>query len=148
MTVESAGKVFLCLSISLDGFAAGPNIGPEHLLGEAGERLHDWMGDDPEIAGELSVGTGAFLVGRRMFDLGLDQWGEDGAFGVPCLVLTNHEREVLRRGSTTFPFVINGIESALARARAAAGDKHVCVIGGPTLAQQYLAAGLIDEIRL
>jgi dihydrofolate reductase len=148
VTVESAGKVFLHLSMSLDGFAAGPNIGPEHPLGEGGERLHAWMADDPEIAGEFFAGTGAFVLGRRMFDVGIDLWGEDGAFGMPCFVLTHRARETLRRGPTTFTFVADGIESALTQARAAAGGKSIGVGGGPTLARQYLAAGLIDEIRL
>jgi dihydrofolate reductase len=148
MTVDSAGKVFLHLSMSLDGFAAGPNIGLEHPLGKGGERLHAWMTDNPEIAGEFFAGTGAFMLGRRMFDLGIDLWGDDGAFGVPCFVLTHRQREVLRRGPTIFTFVTDGIESALAQARAAAGGKNVGVGGGPTLAQQYLAAGVIDEIRL
>lgn len=148
MTGESAGKVLLSLSMSLDGFAAGPNIGPDHPLGEGGERLHTWMADDPEIAAELFAGTGAFILGKRMFDVGIDLWGADGAFGKPCFVLTHGEREALHRGPTTFTFVTDGIERALAQARGAAGDQNVCVGGGPTLAQQYLAAGLIDEIRL
>jgi dihydrofolate reductase len=145
---ESAGQVFLHLSMSLDGFAAGPNIGHAHPLGAGGERLHAWMADDPAIAAEFFAGTGAFVLGRRMFDLGIDLWGEDGTFGRPCFVLTHRERAVLRRGPTTFTFVGDGIASALAQARAVAGEKNVCVAGGPTLAQQYLAAGLIDEVRI
>jgi dihydrofolate reductase len=142
------GKVILHLSVSLDGFAAGPNDGPEHPLGEGGERLHAWMAADQELAAEFFAGTGAFMIGRRMFDLGIELWGEDGAFGKPCLVVTNREHAVVRRGPTTFTFVGDGIASALAQARAVAGEQNVCVAGGPTLAQQFLAAGLIDEMRL
>jgi dihydrofolate reductase len=145
---EHAGKVILHLSVSLDGFAAGPNIGPEHPLGEEGERLHAWMAHDPELVAEFFAETGAFVIGRRMFDLGIALWGEDGAFGMPCFVVTHRGREPLRRGPTTFTFVRDGIASALTQAMAAAGGRNICVAGGPTVAQQYLTAGLIDEVRL
>lgn len=145
---DPPGKVVLNLSLSLDGFGAGPNIGPAHPLGEGGERLHSWMASDPEIVAEFFETAGAFILGRRMFDLGIDLWGEDGAFGMPCFVVTRRARETLRRGPTTFTFVTDGIERAVALARAAAGGKEICVAGGPSLARQYLAAGLIDELRL
>lgn len=145
---EAAGQVYLHLSMSLDGFATGPNVGPAEPMGEEGERLHDWMSDDTEMAAEFLADTGAFIIGRHMFDLGIEHWGEDGAFGKPCFVVTHREREQLRRGPTTFTFVADGIESALTQARMVAGEKNICVAGGPTLAQQYLAAGLIDGVRI
>lgn len=106
------------------------------------------MAEDRELAAEFFAETRAYIIGRRMFDLGLEHWGEDGAFGRPCYVVTHREGEAVRRGPTTFAFVPDGIASALAQARAVAGEQHVCVAGGPTLAQQFLGAGLIDEIRL
>lgn len=154
---SSPGKVVVNITMSLDGFIAAPNVDLERPLGDGGERLHYWaFGDgstpasaaDREVAGELFTSTGAFLIGRRTFDVGEGPWGEDGAFGRPCFVLTHRGRELLRRGPTTFTFVTDGIESALAQARAAAGDRDVCVMGGAGIAQQYLAAGLIDELHL
>lgn len=145
---ESAGQVFLPHTMSLDGFAAGPNISHAEPMGEGGERLHAWMADDQELATEFFAGTGAFIIGRRTFDLGLENWGEDGTYKMPCFVVTHREHEVVRRGPTTFTFVVDGIASALAQARAVAGEKNVCLLGGATLAQHYLAAGLLGEIHL
>ncbi|MDP3746501.1 MAG: dihydrofolate reductase family protein [Phenylobacterium sp.] len=149
--------VFLDMTQSLDGYTCGPDISVEHPLGRGGGPLHAWLfGDeagppddlDREIAGELFAGTGAFLIGRRTFDVGIGEWGEDGAFGRPCFVVTHRPRAMLTVGPTTFAFVTDGIESALAQARAAAGDQNVCVMGGGELAAQYLRAGLIDQLRL
>lgn len=149
------GKVILDITMSLDGFVAAPNVSLEHPLGEGGLRLHDWLfvgatkpGPDSFVADELFAMTGAFVLGRRMFDVGEGPWGEDGAFGRPCFVLTHRARPTLVKGPTTFTFVLDGIASALRQAKAAAGDKAVCVMGGAQVAQQYLDAGLVDDVRL
>jgi dihydrofolate reductase len=150
------GRVILEITMSLDGFIAAPNVGVDQPLGEDGERLHGWLGIDGspvseidrEISAEMFAETGAFILGRRTFDGGEGPWGDDGAFGMPCFVLTNRAREKLVKGPTTFTFVTDGVESALKQARAAAGDKDVVVMGGAEVAQQYLGAGLVDEVRI
>jgi dihydrofolate reductase len=161
------------ISISLDGFAAGPNQTQEEPLGEGGERLHEWVistmswrrqhgleggekGPDDEVAAEFGKGVGAYIMGRNMFGPAGDWdeswrgwWGEDPPYHVPVFVLTHHAREPLpMEGGTTFHFVTDGIESALELARAAAGDQDVKIIGGANVIQQYLAAGLLDELQL
>ena len=112
--------------MSLDGIVAGPNISPEHPLGEGGMRLHDWLfGDktgaptelDRQIAQEFFASTGAFVMGRRTFDLGEEPWGDEGAFGVPSFVVTRRPRARLVKGPTTFTFVTDGIVSALGQAK-------------------------------
>lgn len=158
------GNVLFDITISLDGFLAGPNDGPELPLGEGGERLHQWMYDlanwreahgltggktnqDSEVFDEMFRSTGAIVLGRRMFD-NAKGWGDNPPFRVPVFVLTHETRETATKGDTTFTFVTDGIESALEQARAAAGDKDVSVAGGANTAQQYLKAGLLDEIRI
>jgi len=162
--------------MSLDGFVAGPNWTMEEPLGAGGERLHDWAiaaqawreahgmegGEanvDSEIVAEGLATRGATVMGRRMFSGGEGPWeddpnadawwGDEPPFHHPVFVLTHHEREpVEKQGGTTFTFVTDGIESALEQARAAAGDKDVTVAGGADVVQQYLAAGLFNEIQL
>jgi dihydrofolate reductase len=167
-------QVIAEITISLDGFAAGPNQGREHPLGEGGERLHEWIvptdswrsqhgleggekGPDDDVAAEFGRGVGAYIMGRNMFSPGRGEWdeswrgwwGEDPPYHVPVFVLTHHAREpVPMDGGTTFHFVTDGIESALDQARAAAGAKDVQILGGASAMQQYLAAGLTDELRL
>jgi dihydrofolate reductase len=162
------------ISVSLDGFVAGPNQSLETPLGEGGERLHDWIvatagwrahhgleggerGADSDIADSLPENVGAYIMGRRMFGGGEGPWeqswrgwwGEEPPFHVPVFVLTHHEREPLvMEGGTTFTFVTDGIESALTQARAAAGDGDVTIAGGAKAIQQYLGAGLLDELYL
>ena len=146
---QFAGKVVLDLSMSLDGFTAGPNISFENRLGMNGERLHAWMfGEKTNADAEVDMfkTSGAVVTGKRTFDMGIDPWGDDGAFGMPCFVLTHHPREQLIKGPTTFTFVTAGIESALEQAKAAAGHKDVWVMGAADIAHQYLKAGLIDDI--
>jgi dihydrofolate reductase len=157
------GSVLLDVSMSLDGFIAGPNVGVGLPLGEGGERLHDWMSSaDPDRAGdwhrtgasdldaevkqELLVTTGAVVMGRRTFDVGVGPWG-DTPFPVPCFVLTHEARDPLVKESGTFTFVTDGIQGALRRAQAAAGGKHVSLMGAD-LAQQVLSAGLLDELHI
>jgi dihydrofolate reductase len=169
-------KVKLDISMSLDGFVAGPNITLENPLGDGGEALHEWIfglkawrephgleggeeGPDDDLVREGLQGNGAVIMGRRMFSGGSGPWeddpnadawwGDEPPFHVPVFVLTHHEREPLaKEGGTTFFFVTDGIESALGQARSAAGDKDVLIAGGAEAAQQYLKAGLLDEIRL
>jgi dihydrofolate reductase len=159
------GKVFVDITMSLDGFVAGPNDGPELGLGEGGERLHEWvfglaswrephglaggeMGRDSEILQEAIERTGAVVLGRRMFE-NAKGWGDEPPFHVPVFVLTHDPREpVTKKGGTTFTFVTDGIESALEQAKEAAGDKDVSVAGGANTIQQYLSAGLVDEMQI
>ena len=168
-------KIRANLAVSLDGFAAGPNQSEEHPLGEGGERLHEWVlpteswrrqhgkeggekGPDDDMAGKWGQGVGAYIMGRKMFgppgggewdETWRGWWGEDPPYHVPVFVVTHHAREPLSmEGGTTFHFVTNGIESALEQARAAAGDQDVKIIGGANVLQQYLAAGLLDELQL
>jgi dihydrofolate reductase len=158
------GKVVLDMSVSLDGIGAGPNPNEVDRMGAGGERLHAWFPFyDPEqeptagvpaageadarMVRELFAETGAVVLGKRTFDLGLEPWGGT-PFPVPCFVLTHEARDDLVTKTGTFAFVTDGIERAVHRAQAAAGDKDVLVMGGPTVAQQAVRAGLVDEIRL
>jgi dihydrofolate reductase len=162
------------ISVSLDGYVAGPNQGRENPLGEGGMRLHEWAfatdswraqhgldggshTADSEVIKEVSEGVGAYVMGRNMFapaDRPLDEawigwWGENPPFHVPVFVLTHHARQTLSlHGGTTFTFVTDGIQSALHQARAAAGENDVAVAGGASTVRQYLAAGLLDELYL
>jgi dihydrofolate reductase len=162
------------ISVSLDGFVAGPNQSMENPIGEGGMRLHEWVvglaswreqhglegGErtaDAEIVDEVVDGVGAYIMGRKMFGGGdgpwdetwAGWWGEDPPFHAPVFVLTHHARDPLAmQGGTTFTFVTDGIDSALEQARAAAGDKDVAIAGGASAVQQYLAAGMLDELHL
>jgi dihydrofolate reductase len=154
-------KVTCDLSISVDGFVAGPRQSLDNPLGEGAEdRLHRWMFEQPEAnAAELQgiTAAGAFIMGRNMFSPGRDDWdlewkgwwGDEPPYHRPVFVLTHHPRPVLpMSGGTTFTFVTDGIESALAQAREAAGGGDIAIAGGAHTVNQYLAAGLIDELRL
>jgi dihydrofolate reductase len=142
---------FLEMSISVDGHVAGPDTSAAHPLGVGGEVLHAWLESDHPVdraALDAVFGTtGAFVIGRRMFDVGIDLWGADGAFGKPVVVVTHRLREPLQRGATAFSFV-SGVEQALQHAHEAAAGQDVCVVGGAELARQALAARLVDELRL
>ena len=168
-------KLRFQISMSLDGYVAGPNQSERDPLGVGGEELHQWAfplaafraphGDE---GGEVNASTpvlegwfenvGATLMGRNMFGGGPGPWGEDPwqgwwgddpPFHGPVFVLTHHPREPLEmQGGTTFHFITDGIESALEQARQAAGGRDVSLGGGASVAQQYLAAGLIDEIEI
>jgi dihydrofolate reductase len=151
-------KVFIDISVSLDGFAAGPVVSADHPMGIGGRVLHAWSsgGDvaepqtapDQDAAQAMFANTGAFVLGRRTFDVGEPLWGEDGAFERPCFVVTGRRGLPLVKGPTTFTFVTSGVAAAIVAARTAAGDKDVCIMGGPAIARQALAAGLVDELRL
>ncbi|CAN5259786.1 dihydrofolate reductase family protein [soil metagenome] len=164
------------ISMSLDGFIAGPNQNLDQPLGDGGERLHEWVfglasfrerhglsggtdNADSEVIEETLSRTGATVMGRRMFSGGKGPWsddpnaagwwGDDPPFRTPVFILTHHAREtVAKTGGTTFTFVTDGIESALEQARAAAGDKDVAVGGGASVVQQFLRAGLLDELQI
>ena len=157
-------KVVLDMSMSLDGIGAGPNPSAADPMGAGGERRHEWHPfHDPDqvpAAGapaasevdarevrELFAATGAVVLGKRTFDLGLESWGGT-PFPVPCFVRTHEARDDLVTATGTFAFVTDGIERALRRAQAAAGDKDVLVMGGPTVAQQAVRAGLVDELSV
>ena len=169
-------KLKLDISMSLDGYVAAPDQSLEDPLGKGGMRLHEWVfglktfrerhgmsggetNADDEIVAETVRGIGAVVMGRKMFSGGQGPWesdpnadawwGDDPPFHVPVFVLTRHEREPLvKQGGTTFTFVTDGTESALEQAREAAGDQDISLAGGATVAQQYLAAGLLDELQI
>jgi dihydrofolate reductase len=163
------------VSISLDGFVAGPQQSVANPLGVGGQLLHEWMrglaawreaaglaggvtNASTAVLGRDDDEAGAIIMGRNMFGGGPGPWGDDpwnGWWGenppqhMPVFVLTHHPRPRLTcDGGTTFEFVTGGIEAALKLARAAADGKDVAVSGGGTVARQYLAAGLLDEIEL
>jgi dihydrofolate reductase len=166
-------NVRFVISMSLDGFIAGPNQSLDTPLGVGGERLHEWVvplaawrephgmeggevNESTRIVAETQTNVGATIMGRNMFGGGRgpwDQkkpwkgwWGDDPPFHHPVFVLTHYPREPLPLdGGTTFTFVTDGIESALEQAKRAASGKDVTVAGGAKAAQQYLAAGLVDE---
>jgi dihydrofolate reductase len=167
-------KVTCHQSISLDGFTAGPNQSLENPIGEGGMRLHQWMFEtaawarreglpprpetaDSEVVEEINSGAGAYIMGRHMFGPGRGEWGrdwngwwgDDPPYHAPVFVLTHHPRAPQpMQGGTTFYFVTDGIESALRRAREAAGDRDVMIAGGAQAVQQFLRAGHLDELHL
>jgi dihydrofolate reductase len=157
-------EVYAQLSMSLDGFVAGPNDSPANGLGDGGERLHEWVvataswrrqhglecGVETEES-RLLVSfdrDGAIIMGRRMFDHGEEPWGPEPPFRKPVFIVTHREREPIVKGETTYTFVTDGIERTLELAREAAGDKDVQLAGGGQIVSQYLAAGLLDEIHV
>jgi dihydrofolate reductase len=147
------GKVTANMSMSLDGFIAGQNVSVKNPLGDSGERLHEWMfppkADHQKVAAEMFKNVGAVIMGRQMFNTGEEPWGDNSPFHLPVFVLTHEPREKLvKEGGTTFTFVADGIESTLKQAQAVAGDKDVLVAGGANADQQYLKAGLLDEIQI
>lgn len=169
-------KLRFTISMSLDGFVAGPNQSVDNPLGVGGERLHEWVfplrpwramhgmdggevNESSRVVEESYAGLGATIMGRNMFGGHPGPWdakkpwngwwGDDPPFHHPVFVLTHHARAPLRmQGGTTFSFVTDGIESALEQARRAAGGRDVLVAGGAKAAQQYLGAGLVDEMLL
>ena len=164
------------LSISLDGFVAGPNPTLEEPLGKKGEELHEWVvrtnywrerhgleggeeDEDSEVIREAFSSVGASVMGRKMFSGGsgpwesdprsMGWWGDEPPFHTPVFVLTHHAREPEEmEGGTTFFFVTDGIEAAIEQARAAAGEGNVAIGGGANAIQQALAAGLVDELQV
>ncbi|TDD85175.1 riboflavin biosynthesis protein RibD [Saccharopolyspora karakumensis] len=159
------GRVISDITVSADGYSAGPNQSEQRPFGDDGgdgwgSELHAWMFDSAdESRAEIDrvAAAGAFIMGRNMFGPVRGEWdrpwngwwGDDPPFHAPVFVLTHHAREPQPMdGGTTYHFVTDGIVSALAQARAAAGHRDVAVQGGATTINQYLAAGLVDELRL
>ena len=168
--------LILAYTISLDGYGAGPDQSMKEPLGVGGEELHDWLVNTPTFkktyggvaAGEKDVddayaaramsGIGAWILGRNMFgpvrgpwpdESWRGWWGKNPPYHAPTFVLTHHARQpVEMEGGTTFHFVTEGIEVALERARAAAGDKDIRLLGGASTIRQYLQARLVDEMHI
>ena len=164
------------ISMSLDGFVAGPDQSVKNPLGVGGERLHEWalplaawraphglpggeVNESSTVVGESQAGIGATIMGRNMFgghpgpwdpaNPWMGWWGSDPPFRHPVFVLTHHAREPLgMEGGTTFTFVTEGIEAALEKARVAARGEDVALAGGANVAQQYLHAGFVDEMEI
>lgn len=152
--------------MSLDGFIAGPHASVEQPLGEGGRRLREWMfglaswrklhgfvggeaNRDSALVDEAFQSIGAVIMGERMYSRGNQIWGDIPPFHAPVFVLRHNAREPIRKaGATTYTFVPDGIHNALEQARAAAGGKNVSVGGGASVVQQFLAAGLLDEIQV
>ena len=168
-------KVRAHISASLDGYVAGPNQSMENPLGEGGEQLHDWVvalkswreqhgeeggeeNDSDPVVREEKANVGAEIMGRGMFgppshgpwgdESWRGWWGDEPPFHHPVFVLTHHPREPLTLSDTTYTFVTDGIHATLERARQAAGDKDVFIAGGANIINQYVAAGLVDELEL
>jgi len=169
-------RVTCNLSMSLDGYVAGPNQTLEEPLGHGGGTLHEWAvrlkafrerhgmeggepGPDNDIVAEWQDASGAVVMGRRMFSGGAGPWeddpnadgwwGDDPPFRSPVFVLTHHARETVQKeGGTSYIFVTDGLESALDQARAAAGGKDVQIGGGASVVQQALNGGLLDELNI
>jgi len=137
--------------MSLDGFTAGPSISPELPMGEGGEKLHEWFFSsktdiDKKILDELVETSGAVILGRRTYDLGIgDPWGGSSPFKVPAFVVSSSRPVKMVDG---FNFINDGIESALNQAKSIAGNKNVWIMGGANLAAQYIKAKLIDELHI
>ena len=169
-------KVRFDISVSVDGFVAGPEATLEEPLGRGGERLHEWVvgleswrkshgleggarNADTDVVDEGIASTGAVVMGRRMFSGGSGPWaddpkadgwwGDEPPFRVPVFVVTHHARRPVEKlGGTTYTFVTDGVEAAIEQARAAAGGRDVLVAGGGSVVQQALAAGVVDEFQL
>jgi dihydrofolate reductase len=170
------GKVVVNISMSLDGFVAGPSPTLEEPLGRSGEELHEWIlqtaawreqhgleggeaNEESELVAEGVSAAGATVMGRKMFSGGsgpwesdpraMGWWGDEPPFHTPVFVLTHHAREREEmEGGTTFFFITDGIEAAVERAREAAGDRDVAIAGGANAIQQALSAGLVDEMQV
>jgi dihydrofolate reductase len=161
--------------VSVDGFGAGPDQSLEHPLGKGGSELFQWFfptrsfremqgksdgetGPDDEFGRRAMAGFGAFVLGRNMFgpirgewpdDAWKGWWGDNPPYHAPTFILTHHARApIVMEGGTTFHFVTDGIEAALAKAKAAAGELDVKIGGGVSTLRQYLLAGAVDELQL
>jgi dihydrofolate reductase len=148
------GKVVFDISMSLDGFMTGAKQRPEEPLGDGGEQLHQWASsDDPRDREVLTGGgatLGAVICGRRTYDDSQPWWGADGPTGsdrVPVFVLSHDVPTEVPDGGV-YTFVTGGVERTLQQARAVAGDKGVTVMGGADTGQQFLRAGLVDELSI
>jgi dihydrofolate reductase len=168
-------RTFADISISLDSFVAGPDPSLEEPLGRGGEQLHEWVfrlaawrrphgleggedGPESRWVEEITEHTGAFVMGRRMFSGGegpwnddpnaTGWWGDEPPFHAPVFVVTHHPRSPLELTGTTFTFVTDGFESAIAQARDAANERDVQVSGGADVIRQALESGVLDELQV
>jgi len=169
-------RVYTDISVSLDGYVAGPNPTLQEPLGAGGEDLHEWAfrlaawrgahgleggetGPESELVERTIASTGAYVMGRKMYSGGRGPWvddpnaggwwGDDPPFHVPVFVVTHEPRETVElQGGTTFTFVTDGFEAAVEQARNAAGSRDVQIAGGGSVVQQALALGLLDELQL
>jgi dihydrofolate reductase len=156
-------KIIFDSAISLDGYSAGDNRGPKNPIGDGGVSLHTWMftqkafvemsgkkkggeeGPDNKLIEATFARTGAYIMGKRMFDEGEQHWAED-LYKADVYVLTHEKREPwVQKGTTTFYFINDGIEAALEKAKQSAKDKDIRIQGGADTIQQFLNAGLVDE---
>jgi dihydrofolate reductase len=159
-------KIIFDCAISLDGYFAGDNRGPQNPMGGVSGKLHQWMfkqkafwkhikmeggqeyGEDSKLIDQVFARTGAYIMGKRMFQEGEVVWAED-LYQADVYVLTHEKREPwVQKGTTTFYFINDGIESALEKAKASAGEKDIRIQGGANTIQQYLNAGLINEFTI
>lgn len=170
------GKVIADISMSLDGFIAGPSATLKEPLGRGGEQLHEWgfklaawrnphgksggeTGPDNDVIKEAMANNGAVIMGRGMFSGGEGPWeddpnadawwGDNPPFHVPVFILTEHKREkVDKKGGTSFIFVTDGIENALSQAKTVSGNKNILIAGGAKTIQQFIKAGHVDELQI
>jgi dihydrofolate reductase len=154
-------RVTCNISVSVDGFVAGPRQSLDNPIGEGGMGLHDWhfnpKGEDQMVIDEWQRTPGAYVMGRNMFGPGRGEWdldwkgwwGDEPPYHAPVFVLTHHPREPLAMdGGTTFHFVTDGLDSALQQAKEAAGGKNVEIAGGASTVNAYLQAGAIEQLQL
>ena len=145
------GKLIFDISISLDGFIAGPHVSVEQPMGNSGMRLHHWIFDgktdiDKKVLAETVENSGAVIVGGRTYHVAIkDAWGGVSPFIVPAFVLSENVPEKIPAG---FTFISNGIETAATQAKAVAGHKNVWVMGGAAIGRKYIKSGLLDEIHI
>ena len=157
------GTVIADISMSLDGYVAGPGADPDNGLGVGGEGIHAWVLEEPRSPVDEAVladsfeDTGAVVMGRRLFDVvdGPNGWNDDVGYGhdqdqaaAPVCFVVTHQHPTQVRLASRFQFVTDGVAAAVDRARAAAGTKDVVIMGGANVIDQSLAQGLVDELRI
>jgi dihydrofolate reductase len=144
-------KVIVSISISLDGFLAGPSISVDNPLGEGGDEVHKWMfltktKTDEKILNGIFESTGAVIAGGHTYKTAISKgWGNSNPFAVPVYVITH---QIPKKRVKGFTYITEGIKKALAEAKVTAGTKNVLVMGGADIVQQYLNAGLVDELNI
>jgi dihydrofolate reductase len=147
------GKIIADVSVSLDGFMAGPNISIEHPMGKRGDRLHQWLFNagsneiDSTVVKGISAGIGAVVLGRRTFDVGFNAWEQQTPYPAPTFVVTHHAKDALPTASGTFTFITDGAARAVEQARTAAGDKNVAIMGAG-ITQELIRLAVIDELHI
>jgi dihydrofolate reductase len=145
----------VAVSVSLDGYMAGPDVSVDRAMGRGGDQLHGWLFAAPQDPIDAEVASamfsndavGAVLMGRRTLDVGIGHWGDDGTFGMPCFVVSHRDHDTIAKGDTTFTFVTDGLRHAAERASSAAGHRDVKVMGAEII-RQLLVEGLIDELQI